>query len=271
MTQPQPLPRLIAFAPSHFCERARWALDYVGVAYREERWAPGPHKFLAKRLGLSSSTTPILDLGNGQVIQGSDKILTWTGLRGGDADVEQRFETCIGPLARQFFYAAVLGNPRSGVRSVLFDGVSTTQTFAAILLWPRTRRRMMQLMNARADLLPVLTERLEAELAWFEGVLGERGKHLVGHTFGRADLTAASLWAPLALPPTHPVVALYAKVVFPTAEQTTISGWRNRPSIAWVRDIYADHRRSCQAAGAGRGVWDGRPTFRSRTHDGWHG
>ncbi|WP_191970691.1 glutathione S-transferase N-terminal domain-containing protein [Methylobacterium soli] len=247
MAQPQALPRLIAFAPSHFCERARWALDQAGVVYREERWAPGPHRILAKRLGLSSRTTPILDLGNGQVIQGSDHILNWTGLPGGDPDLEQRFEKRIGPLVRQFYYAAVLGNPRSGVREILFNGVSAVQALAGRLLWLRTRRVMMLRMNARADLLPVLTERVEAELAWFESMLNERGKHLVGHTFGRADLTAASLWAPVGPPPTHPVALLYSRVVLPPAVQASISGWRDRPGFAWVRAIYAHHRRSCEA------------------------
>jgi glutathione S-transferase len=185
------------------------------------------------------------------MIQGSDHILNWTGLPGGDPNLEQRFQKCIGPLVRQFFYAAVLGNPRSGVRGILFDGVSATQTLAGRLLWLRTRRVMMQRMNARADLLPVLTEQIERELAWFEGVLGDRGDYLVGRTFGRADLTAASLWAPLAPPPAHPVALLYRRVVLPPAEQAVISDWRDRPSFAWVRDIYAHHRRSCEATSEG--------------------
>ena len=28
-------PRLITFAASHFCEKARWALDWFGIAYEE--------------------------------------------------------------------------------------------------------------------------------------------------------------------------------------------------------------------------------------------
>ena len=82
-------------------------------------------------------------------------------------------------------------------------------------------------------------------------ILGDRGDYLVGRTFGRADLTAASLWAPLAPPPAYPVALLYRRVVLPPAEQAVISDWRDRPSFAWVRDIYAHHRRSCEATSEG--------------------
>ena len=52
-------PQLFVLPPSHYCERARWALDHVDVVYREERWAVGLHvpraRRLAKRTTLRSS------------------------------------------------------------------------------------------------------------------------------------------------------------------------------------------------------------------------
>src|SRR3712207_676399 len=108
-------PRLIVLPPSHYCERARWGLDHMGVAYREERWAVGCHVPLAKRLA-PATTLPILDTGR-EVIQGSGRILDWTGMPGGDAEVEDRFERGIGVLVRQYIYAATLGDADSGVRA----------------------------------------------------------------------------------------------------------------------------------------------------------
>lgn len=66
-------PRLIVLGPSHYCERARWALDHAGIDYREIHWAVGPHLPLARRLA-PKSTLPILDTGD-EIIQGSDRIL----------------------------------------------------------------------------------------------------------------------------------------------------------------------------------------------------
>lgn len=53
-------PQLITFATSHFCEKARWALDWHGVSYDEVGWPPGLHQILAKRRGLKEAKVPIL-------------------------------------------------------------------------------------------------------------------------------------------------------------------------------------------------------------------
>ena len=228
--------RLIVIPPSHYCERARWALDRAGVAYNEERWAVRLHVPLAKRLGAADTGLPILDTG-AEVIQGSDRILDWTGLPG--ADVERRFEARIGPLVRRYIYANTLGDPRSGVQNFLLDGVPAWQAALGRLAWPVTRRLMIQGMNARADLAPALEQELAAELDWFDGILGGR-RYLVGDQFGRADITAASLLAPLASPAEHPV---YRRGMMPAAVEDALTRWRARPSLRWVERTYAEHRR----------------------------
>lgn len=49
-------PKLITFGRSHFCEKARWALDWHGIAYDEIGWPPGLHIILAKRCGAKAAT-----------------------------------------------------------------------------------------------------------------------------------------------------------------------------------------------------------------------
>lgn len=229
--------RLIVLPPSHFCERARWGLDFAGASYIEERWAVGLHVPLAKRIA-PATTLPIL-VTNGQVIQGSDRILDWLRLPGGDADIERRFER-IGALVRQYIYAGVLGDRASRVRCALLDGVPATQARLARLLWPITRRLMIAGMNARPALIPELQERLTAELDWFEDVLGGR-QHLVDDQFGRADITAASLLSPLARPAAGPP---YRAVILPPRHEDMLERWTARPSLRWVHRMYADHRAS---------------------------
>src|SRR3712207_4254631 len=119
----------------------------MGIAYREERWAVGCHVPLAKRLA-PATTLPILDTGR-EVIQGSGRILDWTQMPGGDAEVEDRFERRMGALVRQYLYAAILSDSASGVLPVLLDGVSATQARLGRLMWPVTRRLMIAGMNAR--------------------------------------------------------------------------------------------------------------------------
>lgn len=228
--------RLIVLAPSHFCERARWALDHNGIAYREERWAPLLHVPLARRIA-GGTALPIL-CADGEVIQGSDRILDWTGMAEADQELEERFEKRIGPLVRRMIYAGVLGERSSGIRDILLEGVPFAQAVIGRAIWPMTRRLMVTTMKVEASRLQQLAERLSAELDWFDG-MAAKGRYLVGDRFGRADITAASLLAPLARPASLP---LYSRLKPSPHLNDILAQWNTRPSLHWVRDIYAKHR-----------------------------
>jgi glutathione S-transferase len=51
--------RLVTIPSSHFCEKAPWALDRAGLAYREERHVQGVSVLDALRAG-QSLTVPVL-------------------------------------------------------------------------------------------------------------------------------------------------------------------------------------------------------------------
>lgn len=57
---PQREPVLVTFGFSHFCEKARWSLDWYGIDYSEIGWPPGLHVVLAKRCGAKASTLPLV-------------------------------------------------------------------------------------------------------------------------------------------------------------------------------------------------------------------
>src|SRR3954453_10716946 len=59
MSRSGPMRRLLTIPISHFCEKARWALDRAGLDYREERHAQGIHQVMAKRAG-GGKTVPVL-------------------------------------------------------------------------------------------------------------------------------------------------------------------------------------------------------------------
>lgn len=230
-------PRLYVLPPSHYCERARWALDHMGIAYTEKPLAVGLHIPLARRVA-RGTTLPILDTGK-QVIQGSHRILDWTGMPGANPALEQRFEGRIGRLVRQYVYSATLSDPASGVRDLLLNSVPAPQALLGRIMWPITRRLMITGMNARPSLVPDLERKLASELDWFDSQLDGRN-HLTGDRLGRADITAASLLAPLARPLACP---LYRKVALPPRLEETLTQWSARPSLQWVKNLYSDHRR----------------------------
>ena len=64
-------PRLITIPISHFCEKARWALDRAGIAYREERHIQVIHRVASRRAG-GGGTVPVLVAAEGVFAQSAD-------------------------------------------------------------------------------------------------------------------------------------------------------------------------------------------------------
>ena len=102
--------RLITIPISHYCEKARWALDRAGIEYREERHIQGVHMLAARRAG-GGLTTPVLVTPDRVLAESSD-ILEWVGgLSTGDPEVDalcRRFDEKLGPHGRRLMYVHVL-------------------------------------------------------------------------------------------------------------------------------------------------------------------
>src|SRR5256714_12695929 len=71
--------RLVTIPISHYCEKARWALDRAGIAYREERHVQGVHRIAARRAG-GGRTVPVLVTPEGSLGE-SEEILAWVDER----------------------------------------------------------------------------------------------------------------------------------------------------------------------------------------------
>lgn len=228
--------RLYVIKISHFCERARWGLDHRGFTYEEHAWMPALHVPLARRLA-KNTCVPILVTDSG-VVQGSDAILTWAGLDGGDAALEHRFEAVIGPLVREYWYSGTLHDPNSGVCDVLRQGVSPVQAALGRVGWPVIRRAMAAHMAIQPSRLPELERRIDDELDWADTLVANGGL-LACSDLGRNAITAASLLAPLARPDARPV---YRQIRLPPDVERAFERWSARPVLRWVLDTYARHR-----------------------------
>ena len=67
--------RLVTIPISHYCEKARWALERAGIPYREERHVQGIHRIASRRAG-GAGTVPVLVTPDGPLGE-SDEILAW--------------------------------------------------------------------------------------------------------------------------------------------------------------------------------------------------
>jgi glutathione S-transferase len=118
-----PQPKLITIAFSHYCEKARWALDRADIDYVEDAHLPLFSYLPLKRAG-AKRTAPALVTDDGRVLVDSTDILRWCDDRGrgeplfpdGDDDVaalEEDFDKHLGPATRRLGYFYLLGDKRA--------------------------------------------------------------------------------------------------------------------------------------------------------------
>ena len=129
------LPVLYHFAISHYCEKARWALDYFKIEYRAIPLAPGPHIKFCRNIGVGDTSLPILADGK-QALQGSAQIIDWAGAKNVDTgigqeaelnrpdclEIEQRLDAIFGIHVRRYFYSDALLNQPEKVRPMFLQG-----------------------------------------------------------------------------------------------------------------------------------------------------
>jgi glutathione S-transferase len=245
LTKTTNLPVLFVFAISHFCEKARWALDEFGVDYTLRHVAPGEHAEIAKKLGAPKSSVPYLSV-DGNVIQGSANIISWaaektgaTSFSDGCAEIEARIDEIAGVHVRRYYCSEALVEHPSTVRPIFTRDLTFVKKLMITLAFGRIRKIMIARMDLGARQGEDSKRLLIGELEWLDGMLADGREYLVNNAFSRADLAVASIFSPLAMPPEHPV---YGRLELPPRVASDVARWKQRPCLQWVRDIYAKHR-----------------------------
>jgi glutathione S-transferase len=242
--------RLITIPFSHYCEKARWALDRCGAAYEEEGHLPLFHMLPARRAG-GGRTVPILVDGK-TVVADSTPIIAWADDKrpgalypGNDADasdalaLEEDFDTHLGPATRRWAYAQLL--PRKDLDAYVIKNVPRFEQLAL----RATRRAAMMIIKRQLKIDAEGVERsrvkIEDTFARLGQHLGDGRRFLIGDQFSVADLTFAALAAPILLPEGHPV-QFPPLAEFPDAARTQITAWRESPAGQFGLRMYRDHR-----------------------------
>ncbi len=244
-------PRLYVFSISHYCEKARWAIEHHGIEYELVHLAPGSHISTARDLGSRRSGLPILSI-DGEVIQGSSKIIDWADRvgeadskrlapQGGEsgAEIEKRLDDVLGVHARRVFYSEALVEQPQSVRRFFARDLSLVQRLTLRAAWGKIRQKMIQGMDLGTSQGAASQQLVEKELDWLDALLSDGRSFLVGDRFSRVDLTAASLMSPLVRPEEHPS---YARLELPPRLSTVVREWDQRRTTQWVREIYAEYR-----------------------------
>ncbi|MFT5219599.1 MAG: glutathione S-transferase [Planctomycetota bacterium] len=253
MTELEP-PTLYIFSISHYCEKARWALDYAGLDYRIKFLPPGPHIAMLKKLGTERSSVPVLQAGT-QLIQGSTAIVDWVVSQASDKgkqlqpdadqsltkEIEARVNKIAGVQLRRYFYSEAIIDQPQMIKSIFTSQLSLIDRLKIYLAWGKICRGMIRHMDLGPAQGIESMAILATELDWLDSLLADGRKFFVGNRFSRVDIAVASLLSPILLPPEHPV---YNSLRLPPKMALQVKDWETRPSLTWLRETYRGYRQA---------------------------
>jgi len=249
---------LLTIPISHYCEKARWALERAGIPYREQRHIQGIHTIASRRAG-GGATVPVL-VTEQQVLGDSALILAWADERteperrlfpAGRAErleaeaLCRRLDERLGPAARRLTYIHMLPH-----RAVLFEynnqGVPVWEDRTMRWAWP-----VVFAFARRALAIKPGVEVQDELVLWDEmdnvaAILSDGRPFLAGERFGAADLTFASLSAAVIWPPSYGVALPDPDAVSPAAADL-VRRAREHPAGRHALSMFRDERRRSAA------------------------
>jgi glutathione S-transferase len=246
MTEP---PVLYHLKVSNYNEKARWALDYKHVPHVRRAAVPGRHRKLARRL-TGGTTFPVL-VENGTVVGESSRIIAHLEAhhsgrslypddpveRSRALELEQFFDESLGPFTRLLLLHHILPDARLFIDTFVPDAKPVPRMLA-VAQFPLLRSRVTDEFAIDDASVARAFDRVDVAGARFCKELRPSG-YLVGDRFTVADLTVASLVAPIVAPDGFP----YPQ---PQRDHPRLGAVREALAeyglVDWTRDIYAKER-----------------------------
>ncbi len=259
LESPLPLPgagdfTLFTLPPSHFSEKARWALDRAQIPYRERSHPPLFHRFVNLWLG-AKKTRPVLRTptklicDSTEILQYVDRFLT-EDFRLYPAEPELRQQVCDFEqhLGKQVGFSVI--------RWAYFHFLPETKLIVPLMIGPAKsfENRLFRLlfplirvvMQKGLNLVPSTAERaqnkIEAAMDEVAAMLADGRPYLFGDRFTAADLTCAALFGPIFVAPEYGGTRADTEKL-PPAVRERRETWLKHPAGQFVLRIYREHRR----------------------------
>ena len=244
---------LVTIPISHFCEKARWALDRAGVSYVQHAHLQFIHRFAARRAG-GGTTVPVLVCDAG-VLAESAEILDYADahapadrrLYPADAEaaaavrrLERDFDDRLGPHGRRWMYH----NLRRRLDLARRYNTTDVPAYERLML-PLAYRPVYAWIDRHLEITPASAEESLGEVrATFDDVgarLADGRPYLCGEGFTAADLTFAALSAAVLMPPGYGV-ELPQPAELPPAAANIVEELRAHPAGVHALAMFAGER-----------------------------
>jgi glutathione S-transferase len=245
---------LITIPISHYCERARWALDRAGIAYRERAHVQLIHWVAVKRAG-GESTVPVL-VTAGRVFADSADIVDYAdesapegrGLYPPDQelaneirDFERELSDSFGPSGRLWMYHG-LHDRRDLALAYGCTGVPAWERTLLRLGFPVIIRGIDRFLGIDAEAAAAAHKDVVDTFDRVATRLADGQRYLFADSFTAADLTFAALAAPALVPPEYGV-PLPQPDELPGAMGQTVREFREHPAGRHAMRMFREERR----------------------------
>ena len=248
--------RLVTIPISHFCEKARWALDRAGVPYEERAHLQLLHRVAVKHAG-GGRTAPVLRCADGTVLADSADIVRWADARapedrklypaedGAETEeiraLERDWDRCLGPHGRRWMYFGISGQRDIAVRYGT-AGVPGWQRRAFPLAYPMVTGVIDHYLDITPETAAESKREVRASFDVVASRLSDGRPFLVGERFSAADLTFSALAAAVLMPPEYGV-QLPQPEELPAAMGEAVREFREHPAGAHAMAMFREHRR----------------------------
>src|SRR3954468_22017418 len=253
-TQSSDKPVLWQIDISHYAEKARWALDYKEVPHVRRSPLPGTHIPIALLLTRGAQPTiPVLQM-DGRAIGDSTAIIAALDAKHLDRPLypskpqeraralalEDWFDENLGPHTRLLPFYELIQEPEifaevaaASVPGPLGKAKPVGGAYGRIYTSLRWGANKDEDAERARKAIAAAFDKLEAELAQGDG------EFLVGDNLSVADVTAASLFYPIVVPPEGP---LSPDLPRPPALDSFRQSLSDRPGYRWVEETFRRHR-----------------------------
>ena len=244
------LPRLLTIPISHFCEKARWALERARIDYREEPHVQLVHRLVAMRTG-AGRKVPILVSDEGALAESAaivrwadrdldpERRLVWPEAEAEIGALERGFDEVLGPEARRWMYSSLLDTDipfRFGTdplpaweRRMLPLGKPVFKIYAA---------RALDAAPSEAAAALAAVDRTFDEVG---ALLADGRPFLTGERFSAADLAFGALTAAVLMPERYGT-PLPQPADLPGPVAATVLRLRDHPAGRFAQRLVTEER-----------------------------
>ncbi|MBF2014621.1 MAG: glutathione S-transferase [Rivularia sp. T60_A2020_040] len=208
--------RLITIPVSHYCEKVRWTLDILKLPYIEEPHMPPFYRFATSKVG--GATVPVLVTEDKVFTDSTDILQYLDSISPNDAklypidsqqrqeveELEELFDEQLGTAIRSWAYFYIVDNNKI-IKEKWTQNVPNFEKLLFPVIYPPMRSLVRKKYDVNVESVGQYYQQINSIFEKVSGLLVDGRNYLIGDKISAADITFASLAAPILQPPQHPI------------------------------------------------------------------